>query len=624
MGSRWSWVMVGVLGAGGCGDPAPRGEPIVPADAFDACGGKIVDPATGAIDPVEYEAQARAWDLATIDCRLGVSFAAAYPGYDDERPTAYQPPAQVSTIGRNGAGYTYELGGPPSDAPPSNNIFGSVIDQVMYVPTAADDPGVSRISTFDWGTNTITEHPEPVWWGVNNADGRYTDPSVDPTQVDAARAAWVTALGRPVDQPVTMARATTVWSNDAIMVFKPGLLGVSGSQTSADTFPHFNFPADKVVMTVAVTTGNEFTLVGIWDTTTHQGQLAVLANLARGLEPYHTWPYFGLPSGGSYTAFKLLGYVDLPFATPTSIAAGANKDSTVPGATTSGWVLLDTQAARDEAREPRPCDTCAPNHAVSTAGYALVASRWENQVAVVDLRPLYGFMIDRYLTTQANFDEAKPDDPALWPYTFATHPAMTPTVAMTVDVPAPVAMLAGSRRYVDGTVAHIASYDGTVGTYDSSAFTGDAPLPAALPRLTTVQVGQAPMAMAWPRNTDPLEPASSPYDFRDVFLVVSRTERTLYWVSSVDRAASRVFRTFRDARMSDPVDVDVGEDAYIVTVADFAGHKVINYRFAPTPDHFNAAGVAFGLGPDGTAAAECGGELALQGAVFEISSTNVN
>jgi len=76
--------------------------------------------------------------------------------------------------------------------------------------------------------------------------------------------------------------------------------------------------------------------------------------------------------------------------------------------------------------------------------------------------------------------------------------------------------------------------------------------------------------------------------------------------------------------MIDPVDIDVGEQAYILTVADFQGHKVINYRFAPTPERMSNGAGAFGMGRFGTDDAECGGELAMQGAVFKVSSTNVN
>jgi len=129
--------------------------------------------------------------------------------------------------------------------------------------------------------------------------------------------------------------------------------------------------------------------------------------------------------------------------------------------------------------------------------------------------------------------------------------------------------------------------------------------------------------MAWPRNDDPLEKSSSPYSFNEDFAIVSRAEREIAWVATT-KTSSAVFRRFRDTRMGDPVDIDVGERAYVMTVADWKGKKVINYRLAPTPaDHISPA-QAFGMGADGKADAECGGELTVMGAAFKISSTNVN
>jgi len=540
-----------------------------------------------------------------------------HPSVVDDRPTAYEPPRQHSTVGRNGAGLDYELGGPPSSAPPSDNIYGSVVDQVLYVPDASDDPGVDRISTYDWSNHTIVEHPEPVWWGVGKPKGRNTDPSVDVTFKDSPAATWATALGRPVNQPFLVARSTQTWSNDAIIVFKPGFLGTTGTQTSSDTHPFFQFPANKVPMAIAITSENELTLVAIWDTETQKGQIAVLANLALGLAPYHTWPYFGLPNGGSYTAFKLLGYVDLPFSTPTAISAVGNADTNPPGAQQGKWISLDTQAVRDAARTSHDVT-------VSSAGYALVASRWENKVAFVDLQPLFAFLRDRYLTTQANYDEASTTDPAVWPYSFDTHPEMVPLVVAAIDAQGPTVVLAGKRRYTDDVRAHVATYDGTITTYDLTSLGGVADFkPGDVKVLATIQVGANPTAMAWPRNEDPLEKSSSPYSFNEDFAVVSRAEREIAWVATT-KTNSTIFRRFRDTRMGDPVDIDVGERAYVMTVADWKGKKVINYRFAPTPaDHISPA-QAFGMGADGIADAECGGELTVMGAAFKVSSTNVN
>src|SRR5262245_55260317 len=88
----------------------PGGAPATDGSFFDPCGGKIVDPKTGVIDPVEYEKQARAWDLATIDCRLGPKFTDAFPDQDDPRPTLYQPPKNAVPVHSPAHLDTYQIG----------------------------------------------------------------------------------------------------------------------------------------------------------------------------------------------------------------------------------------------------------------------------------------------------------------------------------------------------------------------------------------------------------------------------------------------------------------------------------------------------------------------------------
>ena len=87
--------------------------------------------------------------------------------------------------------------------------------------------------------------------------------------------------------------------------------------------PDSSSPTTKFPPRIAITTSNELALVTVWDTTTKKGQLAVIALEGKYI-PFHTWPYMGMPNQGSWSAFKLLGYVDLPMATPTSVAATSN------------------------------------------------------------------------------------------------------------------------------------------------------------------------------------------------------------------------------------------------------------------------------------------------------------
>ena len=107
---------------------------------------------------------------------------------------------------------------------------------------------------------------------------------------------------------------------------RDGLLAVAATQTSRAgserPYPGFKFPKHKVPRALAVTTSNEFALVTIWDTDRNRGQLAVIALEGKYL-PFHTWPYMAMPNQGSFSDFKLLGYIDLPMNSPDAVAAAS-------------------------------------------------------------------------------------------------------------------------------------------------------------------------------------------------------------------------------------------------------------------------------------------------------------
>jgi hypothetical protein len=597
------------------------------ASAFAACGGLIVDPVTGAIDPAEYTKQASAWSAEILNCRLGPDFAAYHgAGAADDRPTAYEPPNQHTPFGRNGQGTTFQLGGPATMD--SANIFGSVVDQVLYAPDSDLNPGLDRISTYDWSSNVIVEMPEPVWWGTPACWWPGCKSHPDPA---GQLATWSTALGHPLRHPITAARTYHAWANDALVLFQGGFLGATGTQTSDDHYPYFVFPPGKVPTSLATTSYNEFALVTIWDTDAQKGQVAVLALEGKGLAgATHGWYYIGFPSVGSFTKIKLLGYIDLPdMATPTSIdASGDNAGGVGVGGIQLGLLKLDTPADREQFITGK-----YSKGVIGRSGYAVVASRWENKATFIDLQPLYEYMSSMYLTSQANFDQTKDQgpEPDRWPFTFDGHPEQKPIVLTTLPVDHPKAILAGHHRYYDAmtgdgafTKAYVASLDGTITAYDVTTLDWEAPAkPADVKALFTVQVGRNPTTMIWPRNSDPKDPAASPYEFKNSFIVVSRGDREIDWVTS-DETTGSVFRKLTDTRLDDPVDIDVGERAYVMAVADWKGKKVVTYRFAPTPDDHVSPKMSFGMGADGKADVECGGELPIEGYVFKLSSTNVN
>src|SRR3954469_12498724 len=98
-----TWGIALLVVAGACGNSAPGGSGDSdgsnqgPAGAFDACGGKIVK-VDGSIDAAEYKKQAASFDPATLDCRLGPTFAPLHPGDSDStRPMAAELPLTPRT-----------------------------------------------------------------------------------------------------------------------------------------------------------------------------------------------------------------------------------------------------------------------------------------------------------------------------------------------------------------------------------------------------------------------------------------------------------------------------------------------------------------------------------------------
>jgi len=66
-----------------------------------------------------------------------------------------------------------------------------------------------------------------------------------------------------------------------------------------------------------------------------------------------------------------------------------------------------------------------------------------------------------------------------------------------------------------------------------------------------------------------------------------------------------------------------GIETSLITVADFQGRKILNYRFSRVV-FATQGGAQFGMGPEGKDEFECGGILEFPGSPFCISATNVN
>jgi hypothetical protein len=367
-----------------------------------------------------------------------------------------------------------------------------------------------------------------------------------------------------------------------------------------------------------VTGKSEFALITVCDLATKKGQLAVIALTGCKPEFAHEWhkPYPGLPNVAMFAGMKLLGFVDLPGITaPTAVSATGNRGFDhlhMPDGSNGmlGQGDLDDQRLRQSFIDGNNLGM------VSTAGWAVVAAAGEDKVVFIDLQPLFAYYHRMYFGDAASYAKTRELGPGdkQWPCTFAAEPAQKPVVVKTEKAPEPSAVLAGFGRDADAR-AWVACRAGEIGVYAVGGLADETPATAdGIRGLERVKIGRNPCSLAYQR-----------WDANEV-LAVCRGDREVDWVRS-DQGAVRVVRRLRDERLIDPVHCEVAEthgiQTGLITVCDFAGHQLINYRYSPVNFATNG-GAVFGMGPDGKDEFECGGVLPLPGAPFAICAANVN
>jgi hypothetical protein len=574
-------------------------------------------------DVLPYAGAQLSWGLADVTARFGQTFDQLNPGAVEDRPLHEKRESKEANgffIRIN----PYELG----DAPGPDTDYWSDSGQVGYIPDdPQNDPGLDRIQTFAYYNKVFAISPRLDW-----ASGK---PHPDTQTRDSH---YVKLNGGPLSQPVAMVRGYGMQQNEELVIYREGLLAVAGTQTSRSgserPYPGLKFPANKVPRAIAITTSNEFALITVWDTERHQGQLAVVALEAKYLK-FHTWPYIAMPNQGSFSDFKLLGYVDLPMSTPNAVAAASNGLWTGPSST--GDRVLSQIALSDETDRKLVYDGNWQN-VVAKGGYAIVASTEDNKVAIVDLTPLFAYVRDRYLSSAASFEQtlaSRGAAPGEFPQTFAVMPALAPKVIWEATIAQPTAVLAGlkiDRWSVDRYKAYVAGQDGTVHIIDTSSLMVRSASGTRTPlkEIGTVFVGKNPVALTFARYGEaglPLIPNDSkgvqraPDPLNNMFYAACRGERDLAAVVTW-QGDGQVYRRIRDARMGDPVAVSVASRGNIVTVADFAGKKILSFRIGTLKDARN--GLTYPPLGDGSEAYEFAGELPLAGSPFLVNSTNVN
>jgi hypothetical protein len=544
--------------------------------------------------------QLQVFSLTEMDRRLGPDFAFYHPqGVGEKFPEIWMVPAKQGPGGR-----VWQVGGPwTRDA----GDYSSTQGQVLHVPDAGFFP-VDRVTIIEWAHGCFAEAPLPPWHG-----GFRPEP---------AAIKWKESVTNgDVGQPIAMARGMGYWANNGLAIFSSGLVAAAGTVTARGLEPTFRFPPHKLLTGISIMNKSEFALVTLHDTETHRGQVAVLSLRVDGKKTHfvHEWQddhAWSLPSVGLFCGIKLLGYLDLPeIEFPTGVCAvGNDVNNRMNGRDGNAGLLREYDLAKQADRDVFMKGANA--HYGSTAGFAVVVGKYENKAAFLDLQPLIQKVREMYFTTEANYQQTRTAglDPKQWPYAFRVDPSWRPVWVKVVEVPRPTAVIASLAGGAKAR-AFIASEDGQVSFYAVGGLATTAPAaPEQIVRIGAVQVGRNPTCLAYQKHSS------------DTIIAVSRGDREISWIKYSEKDA-QVTRRLRDARLLDPVFAEVadthGIETPLLTVADFKGRKIINFRYGRLI-FATQGGAKFGMGPDGRDEFECGGVLEFPGAPLCISATNVN
>ncbi|MDB5220603.1 MAG: hypothetical protein JWO86_8530 [Myxococcaceae bacterium] len=577
--------------------------------------------ASGAIDPPTYQHLAQSLGRADgIAFRFGPDATCVQNG-PPRAPTAWAAPHRFCPTENPGwgEGYTYEVGGACND----DAAYGSTQGPVVFDADAPEGSGVDWLQYMAYGYNVMAYRPVPSWtWGGAARAPFFTD------------AKALAAHGGPFSQPVAVGRSpgNQQSENDqgAVIAFADGALQCLGTNTGRCDFSG-QLPPDTVPIAVAATSDSEFVLVLLWEPPTKTSSLAVFAmtsNYALNNPGGGVFP--GLQQGGDFHTGKLLGLVALPdLHVPTSLAANSTR-----GGTGASW--FDTAGAQMPANRLMLSDeptrqTLMPGgknyQRYGLSGFAMVGSKYERKVTLVDLQPLFDFYNAKYFGTRADFDltqskaGAAPDQ---WPFTFETAPQSKPVVVTTVATDDLVtAVYAGwvdpTRQGVKPLEAAVATMNGKLHRYAVGGLIDPTPAVAdVVKEIDAIDVGRNVTSIVQSKHGNYEEALTD-------IVMASRGDREIEFVSYAD-GSGKVLQRISDGRMNDPISVyDSTRAKFVITVADYTGRRVLSYRYgAFTYKGYKVQSPPIGPGPDGTSQFDFGGSWSTAGRPFGVTATNVN
>jgi hypothetical protein len=512
----------------------------------------------------------------------------------------------------------------------ARNDFGSNMGDVIYRPDVATDPGVTSLLTLDLSAGTVAEKPQLPWvFGHSSSNPQLKNHIAANGGVLPAR-------------PIAMGRCSEHDCAQALVAFQNGLIASFGSNTASHS-ASVKLPAGKVPTAIAITTNSEFALVTVWDTVNLKGQVAVMAlgSLADGSKvggPYDpsagSWPglYPGLRNISNFVFIKLLGFVDLPdMVAPTDISAvtdfGVMQDNS-----TQGWLIdpIGNRGASMTMTQVNPLTNGINQKSfahgginaklLSRAGVAAVISKSEKRVVFLDLKPLFDKVNHTYFqgnlaTLKSTFANTGLGD-SQWPPVFAVD-NYAPTVIKTMKLAARPTAVKISILPNPGQ-AWVATEDGKIRAISVAGVqAGTNPDPRLIKEVHSLQVGKNPTSM---KHHVIVGLGNS----NTKLWVVSRGEQK---IQLVDMARLAIEKTLQDARMVDPITVDETQQnpllTSVITITDYAGKQVMNYRYAPITLQGGNTPLHIGIGKSGNDLFEFGGAYALPGKPFDFTQSNV-
>ena len=583
----------------------------------------------GNFDSQAYVKMAKEYGTAAmIPERFGKAWNSYHKGIS--APTWWEPRLRFYDEGTNPSQkFYYSLG-----APCTKDDFSTSYAEVAYVTdTAVSEslPGVDGVATL--------QRDHCVWSGLPQRSWAVGGPRPS-HELRPKTVRRYDPYGMP-SQPVEVARAygASEAAGCSYLVFQDGqVVCGEGGNTAEDPFYTKPFPANFTPTAASVTNNGEFLLVTGWNTATYRGELAVVAigsakraGTFWGYEWDEVYPGFRNYSLPLFS--KLLGIIELPgMVAPTAIEAvgnwvyqpgdflpaaqGHSRDSGQPGnfplSDKSHWqCFVDGE--------------CASLY--DTAGFALIASRYERKVLVVDLGPLFRAIQKGMFSSWTQFRNNVANTgtkEGQWPPTFAEDRSETPIFVKTIIFSQEVTAISASL-YPDNW-GLIATEDGHVHIWDMDGLqSGDGTGSHAREIYDLGGVGSNITRIAHSKHWHWHTPSDGGL-VRWQYIAVSRGDKTIKWIDLAGTAPT-IVRTLQDSRLVDPVSVEDnnnhGTQTDLIDIADFGDSNVKAYRYGPVIFWTTPGKPKFGMGPDGDDPFEYEGSYATPTGPFAISDENV-